>query len=346
MIRSILAVFVAVAIVAAENDVGSGSGSESGSVLGSGCIGTATECGWQNHLNAFGTQDLDKIMLDYTEDSMIAVHDIATGNNAVIKGMDDIRAMFSGLFDELDDLEGLGTPVIKVESEPVPQVFLVWECPSSGITQATDTFAFDDAGKIIRQNIVVWRDSKLDLGESVDLRSGKVVATGTDTQSGWDNHFLAFGEQDLDKIMLDYTEESEINIYNWVTKENTVHTGMVAIRAMFEGLFTALHDNSLLDAPVVMVEDSPIAQVFLVWESPASDFAKVTDSFLFDDAGKIIRQNIVVQTAPYNPPAVSGSGSTAPATPTEAGWENHLTGEWKVPYLYCCYRTLGMDRCQ
>ena len=49
----------------------------------------------------------------------------------------------------------------------MPQVFLVWSCPSSGITQATDTFAFDGAGKIIRQNIVVWRDSVKELAEEI-----------------------------------------------------------------------------------------------------------------------------------------------------------------------------------
>jgi len=31
----------------------------------------------------------------------------------------------------------------------------------------------------------------------------------------WDNHFSAFGAQDVDKIMLDYTEESQIVVYNW-----------------------------------------------------------------------------------------------------------------------------------
>jgi len=254
-----------------------------------------TQLAWDNHFNAFGSQDLEKMMLDYVEESVAVIHDMTTGSNAKFAGLAGIREMFTELFAELDDLSDLAAPVVKVEEGPIPQVFLVWENPASGIVQATDTFAFDKMGKIIRQNIVLWRAQPLKL-PFLDLN---MDAKGTPTQVGWDNHFAAFAEQNVTKILLDYNDQSEINIYNWVTKEQTLHTGSAEIGTMFAGLFKALHDNSQLAAPVVRVEHKPVPQVFLIWESPASGFLKVTDSFLFDDNGKIIRQNIVIETSKH-----------------------------------------------
>jgi hypothetical protein len=254
-----------------------------------------TQSAWDNHFSAFGSQDLKKIMLDYVEESVAVIHDMTTGSNAKFAGLAGIREMFTELFAELDDLSDLAAPVVKVEEGPIPQVFLVWENPASGIVQATDTFAFDKMGKIIRQNIVLWRAQPLKL-PFLDLN---MDAKDTPTQVGWDNHFAAFAEQNVTKILLDYNDQSEINIYNWVTKEQTLHTGSAEIGTMFAGLFKALHDNSQLAAPVVRVEHKPVPQVFLIWESPASGFLKVTDSFLFDDNGKIIRQNIVIETSKH-----------------------------------------------
>lgn len=45
------------------------------------------------------------------------------------------------------------------ECEPVVggggQVFLIWKSPTDGYMRGTDTFIFNEAGKITRQNIVV-----------------------------------------------------------------------------------------------------------------------------------------------------------------------------------------------
>lgn len=260
-----------------------------------------TQPAWDNHFAAFAEQNVSKILLDYVEESEVVIHDIATGINSRHSGLAGVEALFTGLFSDLHDLSDLAAPVVEVEEGPIPQVFLVWENKASGIVQATDTFAFDNNGKIIRQNIVVWSNTSTagpantsTAGPELDLNS---VAETTPTQAGWDNHFSAFAEQDVPKILLDYTEESEIKVYNMITEQYTTHTGLAEIGTLFAGLFAELHDNSLLAAPVVMVEHEPIPQVFLVWESPASGYLKGTDSFLFDDAGKIIRQNIVVQTA-------------------------------------------------
>ena len=187
--------------------------------------------------------------------------------------MTEIKAMFGGLFAALYNNSLLAAPVITVEHSPIPQVFLVWESPSSGFDKVTDTFLFDDAGKIIRQNIV--------------------VQTAPTTQPAWDNHFAAFGGQNLDQIMLDYTEDSVIFVHDIATGTNSKHAGMTEVRAMFDGLFAELSDLSELSAPIVKVEEGPVPQVFFVWSCPSSGITQATDTFAFDGADKIIRRSFV-----------------------------------------------------
>ena len=48
-------------------------------------------------------------------------------------------------------------------------------------------------------------------------------------QPAWDNHFAAFGGQDVSKVLLDYCEESKIIVYNWHDDTETVYNGMVGV---------------------------------------------------------------------------------------------------------------------
>ncbi len=45
-------------------------------------------------------------------------------------------------------------------------------------------------------------------------------------QPAWDNHFAAFGGQDVSKVLLDYCEESKIIVYNGPDDTETVYNGM------------------------------------------------------------------------------------------------------------------------
>ena len=42
-------------------------------------------------------------------------------------------------------------------------------------------------------------------------------------QSAWDNHFKAFGGQNPDQILEDYTENSELRYYDMGTDKMTVY---------------------------------------------------------------------------------------------------------------------------
>ena len=119
---------------------------------------TPVQKGWDNHFAAFGAQDVEKILEDYTEDSQVMVWDTSKNEKSVFKGISKIKLLFEGLFKNLSDISALAAPLIEVEEDPGNMVFLVWECPSSkGYTKVTDTFIFK-GDKILRQNIVVFNN--------------------------------------------------------------------------------------------------------------------------------------------------------------------------------------------
>jgi len=114
---------------------------------------------WKNHFDAFGGQDLDKILLDYDEKSVVTVWDTRSDSKAEFKGVDGAKTLFTDLFAKLSDLSTLKAPLVQVEEDignGSGQVFLVWECPGCGYDKVTDTFVFRPDFKVGRQNIVVF----------------------------------------------------------------------------------------------------------------------------------------------------------------------------------------------
>jgi hypothetical protein len=172
---------------------------------------TSVQAAWDNHFAAFGGQDVDQIMLDYTEASVLWAWDHADldSNVTVATGLDEIRDFFGGLFAQLDDLELLAAPVVDVTEEPA-QVYLIWSCPSSDIESATDTFIFDEANKILRQNIAFTTGSTPNAYDSITTTSADAADSPVAVDSNysaatiaeaWDNHFGGFGGQDVEMIM-------------------------------------------------------------------------------------------------------------------------------------------------
>ena len=58
--------------------------------------------------------------------------------------------------------------------------------------------------------------------------SGVVHDSPPSVQESWDNHFAAFGGQDVDRILFDYTEDSEIIGYDQTSGGKTVSTDLPA----------------------------------------------------------------------------------------------------------------------
>merc|ERR1719497_99964 len=77
---------------------------------------------------------------------------------------------------------------------------------------------------------------------------------------------------------------------------------MTAIEAMFASLFSELANRSDLAAPLIHTstfgldgssDTTGLGQTFLIWRSPIDGYAYATDTFVYNSAGKILRQNIV-----------------------------------------------------
>jgi len=271
---------------------------------------------WENHFTQFAAFDEDKIMADYDADSVVAVYNDAceapNQNVAEYTGLTEIKGMFTTLFDALG--RDLGNVDVKnftagggvnPHCEPnlatdttlpaTSNVFLVWSAAGQGITYATDTFTWKTGYKVKKQNIVVTEPG----GQCVLTVAPPDGAPGP-IKNGWDNHFEAFGAKNVTKILDDYTEESVIRIWDNTNSGYSTHAGLDAIGTMFTGLFAAITGASEGDplsdgvgAPLVSVTPQ-FNSVFLVWKSFSNP--KATDTFIFDDAGKIVRQNIATSS--------------------------------------------------
>lgn len=99
---------------------------------------TSTDAVLEHHLDAFGEQDLEEIMVDYTDDSTIVT------NLGTFRGLDEIEGLFTDLFAEFSQ-EGT---TIDVEQQIVEDEFayIVWqgETPENDYEFATDTFHIPD----------------------------------------------------------------------------------------------------------------------------------------------------------------------------------------------------------
>tara|TARA_Y100001934_G_C11724339_1_gene482777 strand:+ start:85 stop:528 length:444 start_codon:yes stop_codon:yes gene_type:complete len=102
-----------------------------------------TEKVLKHHLEAFGAGDVEEILKDYTEDSVVITQDGA------IRGIEELRELFTGLTTSLPP--GSRFVMLKqvVEGE---YAYIVWSAGSAKMTIpfGTDTFRIVD-GKIVAQ---------------------------------------------------------------------------------------------------------------------------------------------------------------------------------------------------
>jgi len=272
---------------------------------------------WDNHFAAFGAQDVDMIMKDYTSSSVVDVHNDACSPAEMQQFTGDaIAGMFENLFTTLTSSPSLVLPSFGNASNPTVEdavlpasldsanVFLVWSAVDQGIEKATDTFLFGDSeGQVVikKQNIVVTQPSAC---SGATTPNAPTADPSSPITLGWENHFAAFGAQNKSMILADYSEESTVQVYTW-EQGYEVFEGLTAIGNMFDSLWADMNaqidgdgSNGLgVPAGYPRVEVN-FQSVFLTWYANARP--KATDTFLFDANGKILRQTIVVTegTAP------------------------------------------------
>lgn len=107
-------------------------------------------------------------------------------------------------------------------------------------------------------------------------------------QATLQHHLEAFGKNDLEEIMSDFTEQSEV----W-TPEGTI-VGLKAISSFFSYAFTLFpKDSTRLNLKQMIVKDN---KAYIVWdaESAVMNAPIGTDSFEIED-GKILWQSTAFQ---------------------------------------------------
>ena len=114
---------------------------------------STTEDVLDHHLEAFGAQDIEATMDDYTDDAVVITH------GDVHRGHDEISDWFEGLFSEFGQSDvDFSLDEKTVEGE---YAYIVWraETPDNDYEFATDTFVVED-GKIVAQTLGTKVSSK------------------------------------------------------------------------------------------------------------------------------------------------------------------------------------------
>ena len=113
----------------------------------------STQAVLDHHLAAFGAQDLDAFLADYTDASVVLVP------GAKIVGAENFKPVVQGLFDEFAQ-EGVTFEMLDMQVDG-PVAYVVWaaETPNNSYEMATDTFVIED-GKIIYQTFAAKKTPK------------------------------------------------------------------------------------------------------------------------------------------------------------------------------------------
>jgi len=98
-----------------------------------------TESVLNHHLDAFMDQDMEEILADYDDDSVVV-----TNTNGSFHGLDEIRTLFEGLFAEFEQ-----SGVDFQQDQQVIEgdiAYITWnaETPDNSYEFATDTFLIRD----------------------------------------------------------------------------------------------------------------------------------------------------------------------------------------------------------
>lgn len=103
-----------------------------------------------------------------------------------------------------------------------------------------------------------------------------IMATSeTLTRAILTHHLTAFGNNDLDEIMKDYTEASEV-----LTPEGSLK-GLILIREFFEAFFKAIPTGSVFEMKQLMVS-GPVAYIAWASDSAAAKIPMGTDTFFME----------------------------------------------------------------
>nr|WP_315158323.1 nuclear transport factor 2 family protein [uncultured Flavobacterium sp.] len=98
----------------------------------------------------------------------------------------------------------------------------------------------------------------------------------TATQNVLMHHLTAFGENNLDEILLDYSEESLI-----LTDQGKIQ-GLNNIRQLFEAMFILIPSGATFEIKSLTISDC-VAQIIWSSQSSTAEIPFGSDTFLIED---------------------------------------------------------------
>jgi hypothetical protein len=116
------------------------------------------------------------------------------------------------------------------------------------------------------------------------------TVTQTKTQEILNHHLSAFMEADVDEVLKDFTEESEL-----LTPDGALK-GLNAIRSFLEEVFKMVPKGSTLEPKQMIVRDN-LAYITWSGESPFVSIPLGTDSFIIEN-DKIVYQTLAAHIIP------------------------------------------------
>merc|ERR1712194_325641 len=288
-----------------------GQGPESAHVASGVELGKPVADAWDNHFNAFGGQNVTKIMKDYDDSSEVYVFDHSSGNLDTYTGTTEIRSLFEALFISLPDPTDVGAPVqIVEEKETAPYVLLVWKSPRNGYARATDTFVFNNADTaMIKRQFVVVYSNRVD---------SEQVANG---------HLNVVKAGNVADATKNYAEDARVEVYNQADGSHTTHT-MTDITAFYTALF-ATGDLSTLVSKHMHFNGSTVdtfASAFMVWACIDCNIREATETLIFGLDGRIIRHTFVYMwTEGQGPESAHVASGVDLGKPVADAWDNHFS---------------------
>lgn len=140
------------------------------------------------------------------------------------------------------------------------------------------------------------------------MRHVKVVFTGyqpTSTFEAFRNHISSLASCDVALALREYTGRSVLRVVDDTSGSVTEHKGTQGAREVWVDLCAKLKDTSDLAVPVQEMDEEGaggLGHAFYVWRCPASGFARVASTLLFDRCFKIVRHELAVSYTPKDPP--------------------------------------------
>jgi len=243
---------------------------------------------WGNHLASFGWQDVDRALLDYSDNSVLIVHNEADQATKSYMGLKEIRTGFANLFASMKEKSTHFAVSMTVPSEgPVPMVFNSWQNLASGYKDCTESVLLDDQLKISRHHMAVHYTPHPPVEGH--------IKTITTAKHVFEQYMSALYARDIAAVMSCYSKESVLVYYDGADSSSVsshTHSGLPAIQTFMTDLFAQMAENADFDAPFVDIEEWPVKNAFAIWTSLSSGFTGCSETVTYNDDLKIANQNL------------------------------------------------------